>query len=315
MPAANIYDGPIRLATRGSPLALAQTYEVRDRLLAAHDALTPEQFEIIAITTTGDKILDRTLQAAGGKGLFTKEVEEAMLDETADLAVHSMKDMPDQMPDGLVIDCLLPRADPRDALVSLEYKTIADLPPGTVVGTASLRRQALLLRLKPDVVTVPIRGNVNTRLKKLAAGEVAATFLAMAGLGRLDQDMSVAAALEPEEMLPAVGQGAIGVQRRERDERMASLLAAINCTATTKRVTAERAMLSVLDGSCRTPIAGFAELSEDDGKLWLRGSITHPTGTLHAEDEIEGPSADAAQLGQTLGERLKPTLERVLNGA
>lgn len=311
----NIYDGPIRLATRGSPLALAQTYEVRDRLLAAHEALKPDQFEIIAITTTGDKIQDRTLQAAGGKGLFTKEVEEAMLAGDADIAVHSMKDMPDQMPDGLVIDCLLPRADPRDALVSLEHKTIADLPPGTVVGTASLRRQALLLRLKPDVITVPIRGNVNTRLKKLAAGDVAATFLAMAGLERLDQDMSVATALEPEEMLPAVGQGAIGVQQRAGDERIAGLLAAINCAATTKQVTAERSMLSVLDGSCRTPIAGFARLCENNSKLWLRGSITHPTGTLHAEDEIEGPSADADALGHTLGERLRPALERVLNSA
>ncbi|MBV6631508.1 MAG: hydroxymethylbilane synthase [Alphaproteobacteria bacterium] len=308
-----MFDGPIRLASRASPLALAQTYEVRDRLLAAHPALTKEQFEVLAITTTGDKIQDRTLQAAGGKGLFTKEVEEAMLSGEADLAVHSMKDMPDQMPDGLIIDCLLPRADARDALISLNHKSIADLPPGTVVGTASVRRQALLLRQRPDLKTVPIRGNINTRLKKLAAGEVAATFLAIAGLERIDQDMSIATPLEPEEMLPAVGQGAIGVQQRIGDDRTTQLLAGINCAATTTQVTAERAMLGVLDGSCRTPIAGYARLSDKNGRIWLRGSVTHPTGGMHTADEIEGDSGDAFELGHTLGEKLRPHFDRILN--
>ncbi|MEM6904193.1 MAG: hydroxymethylbilane synthase, partial [Pseudomonadota bacterium] len=281
-------------------------------LLAAHDGLTAAQFEIISITTTGDKILDRTLQAAGGKGLFTKEVEEAMLEGKADLAVHSMKDMPDQMPSGLVIDCLLPRADPRDALVSLTHTSLADLPPGTVVGTASLRRQALLLKQRPDLITVPFRGNINTRLKKLAAGDVGATFLAMAGLERINHDMSAATPLSLEQMLPAVGQGAIGVQRRDSDDRMARLLAAINCPATTKAVAAERAMLSVLDGSCRTPIAGFAALSNNHEELWLRGSITHPMGSLHVEEEIRGPSQEAKALGETLGKRLEPKLASIL---
>ncbi len=301
----------IRIATRRSPLAMKQAEMVRDGLLAAHADLRDEQIELLPMTTTGDEIQDRTLQEAGGKGLFTKEIEQALLDGRADLAVHSMKDMPVVSPPGLVIDCLLKRADPRDALISLKYHALDALPDGAVIGTASVRRQALVKRLRPDLKVVPFRGNVQTRLAKLAAGDVDATFLAVAGLDRLDAAEHITTAMEPEEMLPAVAQGAIGVQRRGDDTRMKQALAPLNCAETTACVDAERGLLTVLDGSCRTPIAGYATLNDGKDTLYLRGSVTHPDGGFHQADEIIGPRDQAEALGRTLGERLREYLPRL----
>lgn len=301
----------IRIATRRSPLAMKQAEMVRDALLAAHGDLTADRIELLPLTTTGDQIQDRTLQEAGGKGLFTKEIEEALLDGRADLAVHSMKDVPVLSPPGLVIDCLLKRADPRDALISLKYHALDALPDGAVIGTASVRRQALVKRLRPGLKVVPFRGNVQTRLAKLAAGEVDATFLAVAGLDRLDATEHITSAMAPEQMLPAVAQGAIGVQRRGDDTRMQTVIRLLNCPETMACVTAERGLLTVLDGSCRTPIAGFATLNEAKDTLFLRGSLTHPDGTFHQADAITGPRDQAAALGRTLGERLREYLPRV----
>lgn len=308
-------DAPgIRIGTRGSPLALAQAEQVRARLLAAHGDLTEADLTIVTISTTGDRITDRTLQDAGGKGLFTKEIEEALLDGRVDLAVHSMKDVPTFSPTGLVIDCLLPREDARDALISPVAATLAALPAGSIVGTASLRRQALTLRQRPDLVVKPFRGNVATRLRKLDEGEAQATFLAVAGLNRLGKQAHITAILSPEDMLPAVAQGAIGIQRREHDTTMQARLAPLACATTMQRVTAERALLTVLDGSCRTPIAGYAELSADGRTLWLRGSVTSPDGSRHRADAITGPANDAARLGDELGQRLREYLPSVLAG-
>ncbi len=249
----------LRLGTRGSPLALAQANEVRARLIAAHPELAAEDaVEIVAITTTGDKIQDRTLAEIGGKGLFTKEIEEALLAGRIDAAVHSMKDVPTWLPEGLEISTILPREDPRDALFSTGGQDLAGLPAGSVVGTASLRRQAQVLLARPDLRVVPLRGNVQTRLRKLAEGQVDATLLAMAGLKRLGKSGEVSAVLAPEVMLPAVAQGAIGIEVRGDDASTRDTLAALDDADSAIRVAAERACLAVLDGSCRTPIAAFA---------------------------------------------------------
>ena len=246
----------IYLSTRASPLAVAQAEMVRDALLHAHPTIEPDRIQLLTMTTTGDQIQDRTLMEAGGKGLFTKEIEDALIDSRASLAIHSMKDVPTELPPGLVIDCLLPRADARDAFISPEATSIDDLPQGAVLGTASIRRQALVKRLRPDLEVIPFRGNVQTRLRKLRQGEAAATFLAVAGLDRLGNTEVITNVMDPEQMLPAVAQGAIGIQRRTDDAAMAELLAPLNCSTTPACVRAERALLAVLDGSCRTPIAG-----------------------------------------------------------
>ena len=298
----------IRIATRRSPLAMKQAEMVRDALIAAHPDLTTAQIELLPLTTTGDQIQDRTLQEAGGKGLFTKEIEEALLDGRADLAVHSMKDVPVQSPPGLVIDCLMRRADPRDALISLKYHSLDALPEGAVIGTASVRRQALTKRLRPDLKVVPFRGNVQTRLAKLAAGDVDATFLAVAGLDRLDAQEHITEPLAPEVMLPAVAQGAIGIQRRDDDDRMANALAPLNCPETSDCVAAERGLLAILDGSCRTPIAGYATLNDAKDTIHLRGSVTHPDGKVHGAKDITGPRAEAEAIGRALGETLREYL-------
>ena len=302
----------LTLGTRGSPLALAQAEEVRRRLAAAHPILAEEgAVEIEVIRTTGDLIQDRTLSEAGGKGLFTKEIEEALLDGRIDLAVHSMKDVPTWLPEGLEIDCLLPREDPRDAFFSVTAGDLHALPAGALVGTASLRRQAQVLAARPDLSVVPLRGNVQTRLRKLAEGQVAATFLAVAGLKRLGQDDRITAPLEPEVMLPAVAQGAIGLERRSDDAATAGWLAPLNDRPTALRVAAERACLAVLDGSCRTPIAGLAELEADaEGApgLHLRALVAMPDGSALHRAEARGPAADLAQaeaLGRGVGKRLR----------
>ena len=294
----------LRIGTRGSPLALIQAETVRDRLAAAHPELA-DAIAIEIIRTTGDKVRDRALSEIGGKGLFTKEIEEALLSGAIDLAVHSMKDMPTWQPDGLAIVCQLEREDPRDALIARDAGSIGGLRQGAVVGSASLRRRAQLLMVRPDLEMVLFRGNVDTRLKKLAAGEVDATLLAMAGLRRLGMAASAGAiALDPEEMLPAVCQGIICIECRAADDASRALLVPLNHEATETAATAERAFLAVLDGSCRTPLAGFAEI-DGAGGLRFRGLIIRPDGSEFHRAERRGPAADAAALGADAGAELK----------
>lgn len=292
---------PLKIGTRGSKLALAQAHETRDRLAAAH-GLPPEAFQIVVIKTTGDRILDRPLKEIGGKGLFTKEIEDALIAGEIDIAVHSMKDMPTLQPDGLVIDCLLPREDVRDAFVSPQVQSIGDLPAGSVVGTSSLRRRAQLAHRRPDLQLVEFRGNVQTRLKKLDEGVAVATFLAMAGLSRLGMLHVARDPIDPAEMLPAVAQGAIGVERRAGDSLSAELLAAIHHVETGHRINAERAFLARLDGSCQTPIAGLAELREDS--LLLRGEILRPDGSAAISGHREGSVSEGPAMGADLAEEL-----------
>ncbi len=300
--------GPLRIGTRGSPLALAQAHETRARLVAAHPGLgVAGAIEIVVIKTTGDRILDRTLADAGGKGLFTKEIEEALAAGTIDLAVHSMKDVPTVLPDGLDIPCLLPRADARDAWFSRSGLSLDELPAGAVVGTASLRRQAQVLARRPDLRVVPLRGNVGSRLAKLAAGEVAATLLAMAGLTRLGLAGRVTGVLEPEVMVPAVAQGAIGIETRCADHGTRALLVPLHCPETGARVAAERALLAVLDGSCRTPIAGYATL-DGRGGLRLEAVVLRPDGSESFASASLGAVADAAAVGAEAGHQLKARL-------
>ena len=292
---------PLKIGTRGSMLALAQASETRNRLAAAH-GLPAEAFEIVVIKTTGDRIIDRPLKEIGGKGLFTREIEDALAGGQIDIAVHSMKDMPTIQPEDLVIDCLLPREDVRDAFVSPQFESIAAMPAGAVVGTSSLRRRAQLANRRPDLAIVEFRGNVQTRLRKLDDGVASATFLAMAGLSRLDMLDAARGPIDPAEMLPAVAQGAIGIERRQRDDRAADLLAAIHHGPTGQRVAAERAYLARLDGSCQTPIAGLAEIR--DGSLLLRGEILRPDGSAAISGHREGPVADADIMGVDLADEL-----------
>ena len=284
---------PLKIGTRGSPLALAQAHETRARLMAAH-GLPEDAFEIVVIKTTGDKVQDRPLSEIGGKGLFTKQIEEAMLARAIDIAVHSTKDMPTEQPDGLGITCYLPREDVRDAFVTLGGGVLGDLPRGAVVGTSSLRRRAQLRHRRPDLSLVEFRGNVQTRMGKLEAGVAQATFLAMAGLRRLG--MAIAAQpIDPAEMLPAVAQGAICIEQRLDDAATSAILAAIHDAATGHRMDAERAFLKGLDGSCQTPIAGLAEL--DGPHLRFRGEILRPDGSECLAHAQEGAVGDAAAIG------------------
>ena len=289
---------PLKIGTRGSPLALAQAYETRSRLSTAFD-LPEEAFEIVVIKTTGDDRTlidaDRPLKEIGNKGLFTKEIEEAMLDGRIDIAVHSCKDMPVEQPAGLVLDCYLPREDVRDAFVSPKFSGLADLPEGAVVGTSSLRRRAQLLNRFSHLKVVEFRGNVQTRMKKLNDGVAEATFLAQAGLNRLGMDDVPASAISVEDMLPAIAQGAITIERRENDDSTGEMLAAIHDEATGHRLAAERAFLAALDGSCETPIAGLAEL--DGGNLRLRGEVLRPDGSEVITDDRTCAIADGADLG------------------
>ncbi|MEM9725050.1 MAG: hydroxymethylbilane synthase [Pseudomonadota bacterium] len=292
----------LKIGTRGSPLALAQAHDIAARLAAAHglsgDEAT-ERFPITVIETRGDQVLDRALSALGGKGLFTREIDAAQLEGRVDLAVHSMKDVPTVLPDGLTLAAVTPREDVRDAFISTRADGIDDLPSGAVVGTASLRRQAQLLRRRPDLRVVMFRGNVQTRLRKLEEGQADATFLAMAGLNRLGMAEIATSPIATEAMLPAVAQGAVGVAIRVSDREAAELLAPLNCAKTALRVAAERAFLKRLDGSCRTPLAGLAEL-DGTGALRLRGEVLLPDGAERHGVEWTGPAAneaEAAQLG------------------
>ena len=292
---------PLRIGTRGSPLALAQAHETRDSLAAAFD-LDAAAFEIVVIKTTGDRVLDRPLKEIGGKGLFTREIEDALLEGRIDIAVHSMKDMPVAQPEGLLLDTYLPREDVRDAFVSPNVGALADLPEGAVVGSSSLRRRAQLAYRRPDLRLVEFRGNVQTRMKKLEDGVAVATFLAMAGLRRLDMTHVTRGPIAPEDMLPAVAQGAIGIERRAEDTRAGAMLEAIHDIPTGQRLVAERAYLAALDGSCETPIAGLAEL--DGGTMRLRGEILRTDGSEALADAGSAPIEDGAELGRTLAQGL-----------
>jgi hydroxymethylbilane synthase len=296
----------LRIGTRGSPLALWQANETKRLLAAAHPALAAEGAIVIrVIKTTGDRIQDRTLAEVGGKGLFTKEIEEAMLADEIDLAVHSMKDVPTWLPDGLGIVAILEREDPRDALIAGPgVSKLDDLRKGAVVGTASLRRGAQLLARRPDIKVVPLRGNVETRLAKVERGEVEATFLAYAGLRRLGKTDAVRAVLEPAEMLPAVAQGAIGIECRLADARTRGYLAALDHAPSAIAVAAERGLLERLDGSCRTPIGALATLAAG-GRLRLDGLVVRPDGSGLLTTSREGPASLAAEMGRDAGEELK----------
>ncbi|MDH5360649.1 MAG: hydroxymethylbilane synthase [Gammaproteobacteria bacterium] len=289
----------VRIATRRSPLAMWQAEYVRDRLQENHPGL---QVEFVKMATQGDKILDTPLAKVGGKGLFVKELEVGMLEGEADIAVHSMKDVPMAFPEGLHLSVICPREDPRDAFVSNQYARFKDLPEGAVLGTSSLRRQSQLQALRPDLEVKFLRGNVNTRLKKLDDGEYDAIILAAAGLIRLEFEARIAEYIAPEVSLPAVGQGAVGIECRQDDERINQLLACLHDEETTIRVKAERAMNTRLEGGCQVPIAGYALL--EGGEIWLRGLVGKPDGSEIIAGEVRGPLAEAENLGIALAEEL-----------
>ncbi len=304
-----------KIGTRGSKLALIQAETVAAALKRLHPDL---QTEIVVIKTSGDwKPQDgekRLAETEGGKGLFAREIEKALLDGAVDCGVHSLKDMPSFLPEGLVVDHVLAREDARDAFISAKYKSIDDLPQGARVGTSSLRRQAFVLAHRPDVTVVPLRGNVDTRLQKLRDGQADATILAMAGLNRMGLSKEVTAVITPEDMLPACGQGAVCIETREGDDKTAALLAPLHCFETGLCVFAEREVLRVLDGSCHTPIAAYAVI-EDDGAMWLRALVADEKGqSLYYEagraevEGIEGAKAFGYDIGRKLKDVIPPDL-------
>jgi hydroxymethylbilane synthase len=295
---------PIVIGTRESPLAMVQTETVAGLLKETHEGLAQDgMLQIDAVKTTGDIVLDRPLSEIGGKGLFTKELDRALMDRRVDIAVHSMKDLETWLPEGMAIGCILPREDPRDAFIGAKVKTMDELPTGARVGTASLRRQAQLLAMRPDLDVDIIRGNVQTRLKKLAAGEYDATFLALAGLLRMGMEDVATQVLGPETLLPACAQGAVGVTCRADDTRTLEFLKPLDHGPTHTAVMCERAMLDALDGSCRTPIAGLAEI--DGEEIHLRGLVARIDGTEILRGEQSGRVQDAEDIGRQLGEDLK----------
>lgn len=289
----------LRIATRQSPLALWQAYYVRDHLQAHWPDLT---VELVPMVTRGDVLLDTPLAKVGGKGLFVKELELALLDGRADIAVHSMKDVPVAFPDGLGLVTICEREDPRDAFVSPKYARLEDLPEGSIVGTSSLRRQCQLREIRPDLIVRDLRGNVGTRLAKLDNGDYDAIILAAAGLKRLELEERIRYALPPEQSLPAVGQGAVGIECRLNDVQTQALLAPLNDIDTATRVSAERAMNTRLEGGCQVPIGSYSELNGDE--IWLRALVGKPDGTLIIRGERRGPRAKAAELGVSLAEEL-----------
>ncbi len=292
----------IKIGTRGSPLAMAQAGEVKARLLAAHRGLTEADIELVAIKTSGDTIQDRLLIEEGGKSLFTKEIEDQLLAGNIDFAVHSTKDMSAVLPEGLTLSTFLNREDPRDAFLSPVAGSIKDLPKGAVVGTSSLRRQAQVLRLRPDLEIVPFRGNVETRIKKMRKGEVAAIFLAAAGLNRLGLSHEITALMPYEEMLPAPGQGAICIEAREGDEETARLLKPLNHEPTALAVRAERAVSLALGASCRMPLAAHASFG--DNLVKAQAALFSPDGKGAWTVAGKANGEDAEALGWQLGEEL-----------
>jgi len=293
-------DTPLKIGTRGSPLALAQAHEVRGRLATAH-SLSEDCFAITVIQTTGDAVQDRPLSEIGGKGLFTKELEAALIDRRIDIAVHSTKDVANLLPDGLTLSTFLPREDVRDSFISRKYATFDALPQGSVVGSSSIRRRAQMAARRPDLRFVEFRGNVQTRLAKLDAGLAVATLLACAGLNRLGQT-DLLNPIPPETMLPAVAQGAISIEQRADDEQASALLAPLNDADSALVVAVERAFLAELDGSCRTPIGGLAQMQ--DGHVTLRGEILKPDGSITHSDTWRAPCADAVEMGAAAGREL-----------
>ncbi len=289
----------VRIATRRSPLALWQAEYVKAALEQAHPGI---RVELVKMVTQGDKILDTPLAKVGGKGLFVKELETGMLQGEADIAVHSMKDVPVEFPEGLHLATICPREDPRDAFVSNRHASLASLPEGARIGTSSLRRQCQLRKQRPDLQVLDLRGNVNTRLKKLDDDQYDAIILAAAGLIRLGFQERIREFLSPQISLPAIGQGAVGIECRIDDERIHTLLAPLSDEATHIRVTAERAMNTRLEGGCQVPIAGYAELKGDE--LWLRGLVGRPDGSQIIQGEIRGKAVEAEALGTTLAEDL-----------
>jgi hydroxymethylbilane synthase len=289
----------IKIATRRSPLAMWQAEFVRDALLALHPGI---QVDLVKMTTQGDKILDVPLAKVGGKGLFVKELEQGMLAGDADIAVHSMKDVPMAFPEGLHLPVICSREDPFDAFVSNNYASVDDLPQGAKVGTSSLRRECQLRASRPDLQILFLRGNVNTRLAKLDAGEYDAIILASAGLKRLGMHARIKSTLSAEQSLPAVGQGAVGIETRIDDHEVNALIAPLMCPETWIVVSAERAMNKRLAGGCQVPIAGYAIL--DNGNIWLRGLVGRPDGTLTLRAEVRGKAEDAESLGIALAEDL-----------
>ena len=292
---------PLVIGTRGSPLALAQAHETMGRLIRS-TGLDESCFKIKIIKTTGDKIQDRPLSEVGGKGLFTKEIEEAMLDNNIDIAVHSMKDMPVICPEGLIISCYLPREDVRDSFISTKYKSISELPNGATVGTSSLRRRAQLLNKRPDLKIVEFRGNVQTRLRKLNEGIADATFLACAGLNRLGRN-EISNPIETDDMLPAIAQGCIGIEQRKNDIEISKILSVINDKSASLRLAAERSLLLGLDGSCQTPIAGLAELNGQ--QMRLRGEVIRPDGSEVLQDEITCPVSEGVEMATLMAKRFR----------
>jgi hydroxymethylbilane synthase len=293
---------PLKIGTRASLLAMAQAHETRSRLMAAH-GLPEDAFEVVPIATTGDNIQDRALTEAGGKGLFTKELEDALYDRRIDIAVHSSKDMPTQLPEGLELSAFLPREDARDAFIGKAAKSIAELPRGAKIGSSSLRRQALIRRMRPDLDVVLFRGNVQTRLRKLDEGVAEGTILALAGLKRLGLEEIVTDLMALEDFPPAPGQGAICIESRIGDAAVGRMLAAIHHAPTGQALACERAFLAALDGSCRTPIAGYATIDGD--RLSFNGLIITPDGTKSHAIKAEGQAGDAARIGQKAGEDVR----------
>ncbi len=292
-------DSKLRIATRKSPLALWQANHVRDALMASNPGLN---VELVTMTTQGDKILDTPLAKVGGKGLFVKELELGLLEGRADLAVHSMKDVPVEFPQGLGLAAVLQREDPRDVLISNVFSNIDALPKGARVGTSSLRRQCQLRARRPDVEILDLRGNVNTRLAKLDGGDYDAVLLAAAGVKRMGWEDRITEFLPPEQFLPAIGQGAIGIETRLVDERVSRLVAALNDDQTATRVRAERALNEGLQGGCQVPIAGYSEIA--DGVIVLRALVGRPDGTGLVQGVISGKPEDAEELGQVLADDL-----------
>jgi hydroxymethylbilane synthase len=294
----------LRIGTRGSDMALAQTHLVRARLQAAWPELAePGRLEIEVVTTIADKVLDRPLSAIGGKGLFTKELEQALLEGRIDLAVHSMKDVETWLPDGLEIACILPRDDPREAFLSHKAARLADLPAGSSIGTSSLRRAAQILEMRPDLRIAPLRGNANTRLRKLHDGECDATLLALCGLQRLGMAGLAQEIIATADMLPSVAQGALGIECRSADAAIIDLLAPLRCEPSTQRVAAERGLLEALDGSCRTPVAALARI--ESGRLSLTGLLFTPDGRRRWSAIGEGAPSDAHAIGFAAGQELR----------
>lgn len=291
------------IGTRGSKLALAQAYEVKGLLIAAHDHLNEDNILINVMSTRGDRVQDRNLSEIGGKGLFTEEIEEALYKGDIDIAVHSLKDMPTHLPDGLELACYLKREDVRDAFLSSKASSLMDLPKGSVLGTSSLRRKAQALALRPDLEIVNFRGNVQTRLKKLDDNVADATFLAMAGLNRLGIDDPRVNAVDEKDLLPAVAQGAITIEIASKNDVMRSILAPLNHKETELRVRAERTMLDILDGSCRTPIAGLATIDGDT--LTLKGRVLDEDGSNDRFGTVKGNKNDPEAIGRELGHQLK----------